>query len=227
MALGYKDKVSLGSPIQEIAPDHLSMMYEDLLKTIGISGREIARLSGTRPQYISDIKRRHRSLSSNMFMRTLNGLFGRYQWLITGDLMVDTKHIIALYPSISETDGELYTLPVLSQPFVGPRMRVEGWDGSFIRVSSKAAVMAKSLVKPYVLDLPFDEYGGRFRKGDYLLVEQSDRAHAKFQLIKCGWGIKLVQRGEDAFIDAGMGKGAYPLDSEVAGSVVMLLYATL
>lgn len=43
--------------------ERLTTIYAGMINSIGLTGREIARISGTRPQYISDIKRRQRPLS--------------------------------------------------------------------------------------------------------------------------------------------------------------------
>lgn len=216
--------IMIKSDMREKVRERLTHVYEDMLKTIGLTGREIARLSGTRPQYISDIKRRQRPLSNDMFLRTLTGLYGEYKWLITGDLVRDTKHIIDFYPYISRGDGELFPLPVLERPFVGPTMTPDEWDGTFFCVTSLAADRARKMTNPYILHLPFSEKGGRFRQGDYLLVEQADNPESKFVLVKNGWGVKLTRRAPEGFLDTEHEDKYYPLDTPIVGSVGMLVF---
>ncbi len=207
------------------ARERLTTIYSDMLKRIGLTGKEIARLSGTRPQYISDIKRRQRPLSTEMYMRTLLGLFGEYQWLVTGDLDADTKHILVFYPYISNPNSPLLPLPVLRRPFLGPRMSVEEWDGNIINVASPVMEQAKQSNKPYLLNLPFNERTGRFRAGDHLLIDQADRPDSRFCLIKSGWGVKMAMRSDNGFEDAEEEGRLYPADSPVVGCVTMLLFA--
>lgn len=216
--------IMIKSEMREKVRDRLTHVYEDMLKNIGLTGREIARLSGTRPQYISDIKRRQRPLSNDMFLRTLAGLFGDYKWLITGDLVKDTKHIVDFYPYVSKAGKESFPLPVLERPFVGPAMTTDEWDGAFVTVTAIAAERASAMRKPYLLHLPFNEKSGRFRQGDYLLVEQADRPEAKFVLVKNGWGVKLARRTPQGFIDAEHEDNSYPLDTPVIGSVGLLVF---
>ncbi len=151
-----------GGVAADVSPDRemLTSIYADMLSHVGLTGREIARLSGTRPQYISDIKRRQRPLSQDMFMRTLLGLYGEYKWLISGNLLLDTERIKALYPFISEPDSDMAPLPVFQKPFMGPNMTAEDWDGSFFCVTNPIKELARRMRNPYVLHLPFDDKSG-------------------------------------------------------------------
>lgn len=205
----------------------LTTIYADMISHIGLTGREIARLSGTRPQYISDIKRRQRPLSTDMFMRTLTGLFGRYMWLISGNLPTDTKRIVSLYPHICKADGAVGPLPVLQRPFMGPKMTVEDWDGNYLCVANPVKDMAKNMRDPYILHLPFNDKSGRLRRGDYLLVDQSEAPGANYVLVKSGWGVKLVRRTGDIFEDVETGEQRYGGDVQVIGNVAMLILGAL
>lgn len=206
--------------------ERLTNIYAGMISSIGLTGREIAKLSGTRPQYISDIKRRQRPLSHDMFMRTLLGLYGGYKWLISGDLPVDTQRIISLYPFISNPNG-VFPLPVLQRPFMGPKMTTEDWDGNFLCVTSPVREMARTMHDPYVLHLPFNDKAGRLRKGDYLLVDQKDSAEATYVLIKSGWGVKLVRKGAEGYEDVETGEQCYSSDAQIIGNVAMLLMGSL
>ncbi len=207
--------------------DGLAGMFADLITSINLSGREIARLAGTRPQYISDIKRRQRPLSRGMYMRTLVGLFGSYKWLISGDLRVDTERIIALYPAIAASGGPLLPLPVFQRPFMGPKMMVDDWDGAFYSVPSPVKEEAGAMVNPYILHLPFDDKSGRLRKGDYLLVNQTDSTEAGYVLVKSGWGVKLMRRVADGFVDVENGDRHTDPGENILGTVVLLLMGVL
>lgn len=207
--------------------ERLTNIYAGMISSIGLTGREIARLSGTRPQYISDIKRRQRPLSHEMFMRTLLGLYGDYKWLITGDLPIDTQRIIALYPYIKEDNAAIVALPVLQRPFMGPKMTVDDWDGRFICVTSPIKEQAKQMRNPYILHLPFNDKSGRLKKGDYLLVDQTESADSNFVLIKSGWGVKLVRKVADAYEDVESGENRTDNDVQIIGKVSMLLMGTL
>lgn len=206
--------------------ERLTNIYAGMISSIGLTGREIAKLSGTRPQYISDIKRRQRPLSHEMFMRTLLGLFGGYKWLISGNLPVDTQRIIALYPYISKPDG-LFALPVLQRPFMGPKMTIEDWDGKFICVTSPIKEQAQKMRDPYILHLPFNDKTGRLKKGDYLLVDQQDSPEASYVLIKSGWGVKLVRKVGDAYEDVESGEHRFDAGAQIIGNVSMLVMGSL
>lgn len=207
--------------------EKLTAIYADMLSEIGLTGREIARLSGTRPQYISDIKRRQRPLSQDMFMRTLLGLFGEYKWLISGNLPMDTERIKALYPYISNPDSEVCPLPVFQRPFMGPKMTVDDWDGSFFCVTNPIKDMVKQMRNPYVLHLPFNDKSGRLKRGDYLLVNQTNSSDANYVLVKSGWGVKLVRRVETMFEDVESGEQRPGDEVQIIGNVAMLIYGAL
>lgn len=208
--------------------ERLTDIYADMISRVGLTGREIARLSGTRPQYISDIKRRQRPLSPDMFMRTLTGLFGKYKWLISGNLAIDTQRIISLYPHISRADNAVGPLPVLQRPFMGPKMTVEDWDGNFFCVTNPVKDMAKNMRNPYILHLPFNDRSGRLRRGDYLLIDQIETAGANnYLLVKSGWGVKLVRRAGEAYEDVESGEQRFGSDVQVIGNVAMLMLGVL
>lgn len=208
--------------------EHLTSIYAGMIDSIGLTGREIARISGTRPQYISDIKRRQRPLSQEMFMRTLLGLYGGYKWLISGDLAVDTQRIIALYPYIANPEGSSFPLPVFRRPFMGPKMSMEDWDGTFMCVTSPVKEAARRMHEPYILHLPFDDRSGRLKKGDYLLVEQADNAEAAYVLIKSGWGVKLARRMDGGYYeDVESGERRFDNEGQIIGNVSMLLMGAL
>ncbi|MCC8166678.1 MAG: helix-turn-helix transcriptional regulator [Planctomycetes bacterium] len=216
-----------GMEHRDSARERLTNIYANMISSIGLTGREIARLSGTRPQYISDIKRRQRPLSQEMFMRTLLGLFGKYKWLISGDLPTDTQRIITLYPHISDPERDTPPLPVFQRPFMGPKMTVEDWDGNFVCVASPVREMAEKMHEPYILHLPFNDRTGRLKKGDYLLVDQTASAEASFVLIKSGWGVKLVRKVEQGFEDVESGEHRFDPDVQIIGNVSMLLMGSL
>ncbi|MCD8351856.1 MAG: hypothetical protein LUC93_14710 [Planctomycetaceae bacterium] len=203
--------------------DDLKPLYMDLIARTGLSGKKIAQLSGTRPQYISDIKRNQRPLSEEMFRRTLVGLFGNYGWLMTGDIAADARHIVPLYPFLANANSPLAPLPVLRMPFWGPNLGVNEWDGFYICVASPLKELVASLIRPYVLDLPFDDQLGRLRRGDYLIIDQRDRRDAAYVLLKSGWGVKLARRVENGFVDAETGDRQLNRASEIIGSVAKLL----
>lgn len=205
----------------------LAAIYTEMIGSIGLTGQRIAELSGTRPQYISDIKRRRRPLSRDMFMRTLLGLYGAQKWLISGDLKLDTKRIIALYPYISNPESETYPLPVLQRPFMGPKMTADDWDGNFICVTSPLMERAKKMRNPYILHLPFNDKSGRLCKGDYLLIDQTDAKSSGYVLIKTGWGVKLVKRAGETFEDVESGEHKFESDAQIIGNVAMLIMGEL
>lgn len=224
-----EDVGSEDAPYREAEREKLTDIYSNMLSSIGLTGREIARLSGTRPQYISDIKRRQRPLSHDMFMRTLLGLYGEYKWLISGDLARDTERIIGLRPYIAGGKGvkggkaDSVPLPVFQRPFMGPKLMVDDWDGSFICVTSPVKEALKGMTNPYVLHLPFDDRFGRLRKGDYLVVNQVKNGVGNYVLLKSGWGVKLARRGDGAFADVENPELTYPFASGVLGVVSMLV----
>lgn len=212
---------------RETSRSQLTTIYSEMVASIGLTGREIARLSGTRPQYISDIKRRQRPLSHEMFMRTLVGLYGDYKWLISGNLPLDTQRIVKLYPLIAKPDGPIMPLPVFNRPFMGPKMTAEDWDGTFVCVTSPVKEQAQNMREPYILHLPFDDKAGRLRKGDYLLINQTPSADTNYALIKSGWGVKLVRKSPQGFEDVENGETRDPSSVQVIGCVVMLLVGML
>ncbi len=207
--------------------DGMVNVYNTMLSSIGLTGQKIAELSGTRPQYISDIKRRRRPLSREMYLRTLSGLFGDHRWLISGDLLLDTHRIVKLYPHISSQNSETFPLPLLQRPFLGPKMSAEDWDGGFICVTSPILEQAKGMLNPYILSLPFSDISGRLRRGDHLLVDQTEKRLCEHVLIKTGWGVKLVRAQGDQYVDVESDDHRYPASAPIIGNVVMLLMGGL
>ncbi len=214
------------SPDSDTDREKLTSLYVDLLRSVSLTGREIARLSGTRPQYISDIKRRQRPLSDEMYMRTLMGLYGPYKWLITGDLELDTRRVIVMFPHIYGNSGVTVALPVLGRPFVGPKMTKTDWDGGFYCVASPVMERSKTMRNPYILSLPFNDRSGRLRQGDYLLVDQDASPKSNCLLIKSGWGVKLVRKNQDRYEDVETGD-AINEEFSVIGNVDLLLMGAL
>lgn len=212
---------------QDKASEPLAAIYTEMISAIGLTGQRIAELSGTRPQYISDIKRRRRPLSRDMFMRTLLGLYGPHKWLISGDLKIDTKRIVSLYPYISNPESETYPLPVLQRPFMGPKMTCDDWDGGFVCVTAPLKDRARKMQNPYILHLPFNDKSGRLCKGDYLLIDQIDSRTSEYVLIKTGWGVKLVKKSGDSFEDVESGEHKYESGAQVIGNVAMLVMGEL
>lgn len=213
--------------VQDENREKLTNIYAGMISAIGLTGREIAKLSGTRPQYISDIKRRQRPLSQDMFMRTLMGLYGEYRWLISGDLPMDTQRIISLYPYISDENGGTLPLPVFQRPFMGPKLTSDDWDGTFLCVTAPVKDVVKDMRNPYVLHLPFDDKFGRLQKGDYLLVNQSRSSDVNYVLIKSGWGVKLAKKCAGGYEDVENPDLRYPFNSHVLGCITMLLMGSL
>lgn len=207
--------------------DGMVNIYNTMLSSIGLTGQKIADLSGTRPQYISDIKRRRRPLSREMYLRTLSGLFGDHRWLISGDLHLDTQRIISLYPYITCQNTKTFPLPLMHRPFLGPKMSTEDWDGSFICVTSPIMEQAQGMRNPYVLALPFNDCSGRLRRGDHLLVDQTDNRLSEHVLIKTGWGVKLVRTQNDQYVDVESEDRRYPANAPIIGNVMMLLMGGL
>ena len=80
---------------------------------------------------------------------------------------------------------------------------------------------------PYILHLPFNDRGGRLRKGDYLLVDQQASNEANYLLIKNGWGVKLVKRDVNGYEDVENAEQRFSLDTEIIGNVAMLLIGSL
>lgn len=218
---GQAGKLTL-SPERE----QLTEKYINLLRTVRLTGREIARLSGTRPQYISDIKRKQRPLSDEMYTRTLVGLFGDYKWLISGDFDTDTSRIVTLFPYIRQFDGPVMALPVLDRPFAGPKMTAGDWDGAFFCVASPVRERAKAMHNPYILHLPFNDRSGRLRRGDYLLVDQKESIISTCLLAKSGWGVKLLRKNGDIYEDVESGEVA-DKGFSVIGNVDLLLMGSM
>ena len=211
------------------APDRdcLTDMYMELLRSVRVTGREIARLSGTRSQYISDIKRRQRPLSNEMYSRILAGLFGKYKWLMCGDFALDTAHIIALFPFIREPGDSCMALPVLQRPFVGPTMASGDWDGTFFQVAPPIREQAEAMHEPYILHLPFNDRTGRLRRGDYLLIDQRRTgALSHCLLVKSGWGVRLIRKNGDGYEDVENG-AAVDEDFDIVGNVALILLGAI
>ncbi len=207
----------------EQVKERLIQRFDELLGSVGLTGREIAKISGTKPQYISDIKRRQRPLSEDMFMRTLHGLFGDYGWLMTKDLEVDSRNLMRFYPHIAANNDRVKSLPVLREPFVGPVMAKGEWNGEVMDLTPPAATRAQAVTKPYILRLSFDSLGGRLRRGDLLLVGQGDRPEARLVLLKTGWAMKLAKRVDSGFEDVDSGERIDDPEVRVIASVELLL----
>ena len=154
--------------IRQARRERLQRILNDLTNQ-GLTQAEIAGRLCVPPQYLSDMRNGHRTVSE-LFARRVSEEFSvDYEWILhgrgTGQKPVATP--------TGPADGRML-LPVLSAPCLGdPRISAAA-DGSLVEISGPAAVAAAQAQSPYLMRLGVNVHTLGLRKDDLLLMSQRD-----------------------------------------------------
>jgi transcriptional regulator with XRE-family HTH domain len=174
---------------QEQRCARLKQVFADLANR-GITQRHAAIELNVPPQYLSDVKNGHRSLTEP-FARRIAEVYGvSFVWLVSGQ---GPKSISRLdVRGTSQTDTVM--LPVLAEPIEGDPAVSVAWDGSKLEVSGAAAAIAGRASQPYILRISNNDVDGRLRKNDLVLVSQKSTESTTIELLQHRGRIVLARR---------------------------------
>lgn len=187
----------------------------------GISQAQVARRANVPPQYISDVKNKHRPLTE-LFARRLAEEFGfDFQWLLG---LEDSPERSVL--SVPPSSKEKIWLPIIGEAIAGEPREHPRWSGAYTEVSGIAAAKAARAVQPYVLQLGHGDREGRLRKGDFVLVSQSSAKNPEMSIVRCGKKILLARKKGAKWLRAATGE-LLRGDCDVTGHCLGVVWSAL
>lgn len=192
---------------------------------IGLTQQAVAARAGVPSQYLSDVKNGRRLLSE-LLARRLNEEFGvDHVWLMTGEGTMTPPRVPRA--ETRPQDAEVVMVPIVGQPIVGdPRISL-AWDGSLVALTGPPAMKAKQASHAYILRLHHDDFTGRLRKGDLVLISQGNLEFGEIQVIQTRGLPVLARRGKGgAIIPLKNGK-AIAAGATVLGTCVCIVWAAL
>jgi transcriptional regulator with XRE-family HTH domain len=196
----------------------------DALEKQGLSQREIAMRACVPPQYFSDVKLGRRSLSE-LFARRLGEEFDvDHIWLMTGTGSMKRPRA---WTADAETKRSML-IPILNQPIAGEPRQAPHWDGSLVELAGPAIPATAAAIMPYALRLADNDLSGRLKKGDIILISQSDGGAHDLAVLRKADALVLAwrKRGPKRYVSLQTGK---PLagDPEILGNGTAILWAPL
>lgn len=194
----------------------------DGLRSMHMSQKEIAAQLNVPPQYLSDVKTGRRPLTGQFAQRIADVFRVNYSWLMKGQGSAG----IPVAEKISSTTSRLLGLPVLSSPVEGDPHKSKSWDGSLIEISGAAAARAAWATQPYVLRLDKNDFAGRLKKGDMVLVSQDRERAPEVAILKHQSRLELARRGADGTWKT-LVKGQTRKDPDIIGACVVIVWAPL
>lgn len=146
----------------------LLQVLEDL-QDQGHSQAAIAELLSVPPAYLSDVKGGNRTLSE-LFARRFSDEFSvSYRWLLYGEGTMTKPRIRS---AVDSANSKL--LPILMAPWIGEVRESPARTGDQTELGGRAAALADGATQPYVLRLPRGAHAADLKKGDLILISQSD-----------------------------------------------------
>ena len=156
------------------------------MKQRGISQAEIAARLGLPRQYVTNVKRGDRVLTE-LFARRVAEEFGvDHFWLLKGTGTMQRPS--AVTPHTAPCEMNSIVLPLLTQLVSGEPRRSPVWDGAVLTVTGPAAYAVGDSVHSYVYRVSDDDYSGRLKRGDLVLICQGDSKELRSRLVLADGG---------------------------------------
>ena len=208
----------------EVEKKRLERLVEvvERLKGNGYSQREIAAQLDVPPQYLSDVKTGQRTLTAQFARRMAEAFRVNYAWLMEGEGSAG----LPVAEQVTGTASRLLGLPVLIAPIEGDPRKSTSWDGSVMEISGAAAARAAWATHPYVLRLDKDDFTGRLKKGDMVLVSQNREHASEVGVLKRHGRLELARRGTDGTWKT-LAKGQNRKDPDIISVCVAIVWAPL
>ena len=207
------------------APEMSQVRFSDFLNELanqGTTQQELASKLRVTPAYICDCKKGRRSITE-LFARRLEHAFGRnHRWFLGTDSPARSGRF-------GLKDTVPIALPVLPYPIQGDPCSHRRWDGSQMELCGMPASRGLESRWPYIVRLGNGDRQGRLKRGDLILVSQTESPQAEVQVInwrrkvmiarrsRSGW--EVLSRRYDVVLDEA--------EAEAVGHCVALVWAGL
>ena len=207
---------------EELCSARLKQVLAELSEQ-GITQRHAAFDLNVPPQYLSDVKNGHRTLTEQFARRIAERYGVNFVWLVSGQ----GPKSIPRFDAGETPNTDTAMLPVLSEPIEGNPTESATWDGSKLKVSGAAAAMSARASQPYILRFTGEDRDGRLRKHDLVLVSQESTEAATIAVVQNRGRIVLARRqgkGEWKAIDTDRRLSA---KVSIVGRCLGIVWATL
>lgn len=210
--------------------DELRVMLNAMKSKFGITQTAIARVLGLSAQALTDIKGGRRAFTPSMAEKML-AEYASQPW---SDWLSDRlKTIISpatqamLPPSEPEmtvpaatvvyvvASGSLPRIPLLRAPFLGTHTAIEERCERYVQLPEWTVALIPPDSDPYILELATDDYSGRLRAGDHILVVQTVLPNKEIMLVEQSGGLRLAQNAVRSNAEITDSAGWIALDSGV------------
>lgn len=203
-----KNSEIIGYIIQDIVMHTSRTPLESILRILksqcGIKQAKVAKDLGISPQALTDIKAGRRRFTQEMADKLVDAYKAEpwAGWLaeeLTGfDLSLTGEFFRIVDPILPQSEKYLQKLtrklPLLRAPFLGEPMSSPTHD-SDVELPEWAAKIIGDLDDAYALELLADDYAGRLRAGDQLLVVQDVWPDKEIMIVQCPKGLRIARNG--------------------------------
>jgi transcriptional regulator with XRE-family HTH domain len=179
------------SPELEARQQRLAYTLSRLIER-GQTQRQIASALNVPPQYLSDVKNGHRTITEPFLRRIAEVYRVSFDWLMDGEGPESVPQFDAAHGTA--TSGVI--LPVLTVPAEGDPGISSDWDGSQIIVAGAPAVIASRAKWPYVLRYEGEDGTRRLANGDLLLITEAGEAPSELMIVKAGRTLRLARHDQ-------------------------------
>jgi transcriptional regulator with XRE-family HTH domain len=213
-----KDQGNL--PLSELAQQRLNELLEQLAQE-GLTQQAAAARANLPPQYLSDMKRGHRTITELVARRLAEEFDLDHRWLLG---ISSTRN----RPPLVAPSGGGFWLPVLSHPVEGDPREHPDWDGTGIELAGFAVAKLVRAVQPYVLRFGHNDiHQKRLKKKDLILISQGAPKKAEIAVVKSDKKAFLARRQDDGTWQRVANGATLPKTSVPIGYCVGVIWSSL
>lgn len=181
-----------------IGIDIICITLTDLKTRYGVRQAKIAADMGISPQALTDIKAGRRRFTPKLGEKLLQANAGEpwAGWLAEqlAQLAVEPGKVDNVTPisDKARTPALSFHIPLLHAPFFGDPQESPTRD-DFVDLPRWARKLVSASDRPYALELATDDYMGRLRAGDLLLVAQAVWPGKEIMVVECAAGLRVAR----------------------------------
>lgn len=172
----------------DIRSSRFAELITKLVYEQGLNQQAIATRSGVPAQYLSDIKHGRRTMSEQTATKLASAFGVSREWLLG---LVDGELVLPIEPHKQE---DSLFVPLFPYPIEGEPRQSSHWDGASVEVAGAARARASAARWPYAVRLDVDDAMGRLRRGDLVLVSQSNDEGLPIRVVKAGAKLFFARR---------------------------------
>jgi len=131
------------------------------------------------------------------------------------ELIIGGVQLPAPSQTRSATPINSLQVPLLQALWAGATTDSHTFEGIFVALPEWAAKLATEGPDPYVLQLAADDYVGRLRAGDHVLIVQTALPHKEIMVVEQAGGLRLARNAARAEFDGAYESGWIALDSGI------------